>query len=141
MHTIVVALHIIGAGLMLGVVFFALVIVFPKVVDASRVSLLKTVLKFGTLGAIWQTITGLILYFGEADEFKNNPVFWIKMGLFVADGILALLIIDRKIKTAEAQNQSAGRRSQDEINLSGLPLWSLTSLVIILTIIILGVYL
>ncbi len=137
MHNIILALHVVGAGLMLGVVFFALVIVFPKVIDASRAALLKTVLKFGTVGAVWQTITGLILYFGEADEFKNSRIFWLKMVLFVADGILALLIIDRKIKAAEAQNQSA----QDKINLGKLPLWSLASLMIILTVIILGVFL
>ena len=137
MHNIILALHVVGAGLMLGVVFFALVIVFPKVIDASRAALLKTVLKFGTVGAVWQTITGLILYFGEADEFKNSRIFWLKMVLFVADGILALLIIDRKIKAAEMQNQSA----QDKINLGKLPLWSLASLMIILTVIILGVFL
>ena len=134
MHTIILALHIIGAGLMLGVVFFALVIYFKKSLEPSVLAILRTILLFGTIGAIWQVITGLYLFFNERSEFQDSQIFWIKIGLFILDGILALFIIDRKIKTAEA-------RAKGEIILKDVRSWGLLSLMIILSIIILGVYL
>ena len=63
LHTIVLALHVIGAGLMLGTVFFAFIIAFKKVLDPSKLAILKNIFVFGTVGAIWQTVTGIILYF------------------------------------------------------------------------------
>ena len=102
-HTIVLALHIIGAGLMLGVIFCAFIIAFKKTLDASKLSILKNIFVFGTVGAIWQTITGVILYLQEDGEFKDSKIFWAKIGLFVLDGIVAVLIIDRRIKNIEAE--------------------------------------
>ncbi|HLB95375.1 MAG TPA: hypothetical protein VJK26_00525 [Patescibacteria group bacterium] len=134
MHTIALSLHIIGAGLMLGVVFFSLVIAFRKTFDPTRLGIFKTIRTFGTVAAIWQILTGLYLYFGEAEEFRESRIFWFKMGLFVLDGILAVLIIGRQIKRAEAQQKG-------ELNLSQLPYWGLVSLVIIITVIVLGVFL
>lgn len=112
LQTIVLALHVIGSGLMIGVVFFV----------------------FGTVAAIWQTVTGLILYFGEGDEFKDSKIFWIKIGLFILDGIIALLIIDRRIKTIES-------KSKGEVNLQNTFLWNLLSVLIVISIITLGVFL
>ena len=134
LHTIVLALHVIGAGLMLGVVFFAFIIVCKKVLDPSKLLILKNIFIFGTVGAIWQTITGIILYFQEGGEFKDSKIFWVKIGLFVLDGIVALLIIDRRIKIIESESKS-------EANLGKTYLWSLLSLLIIISIIILGVFL
>ena len=133
-HIIVLALHIIGAGLMLGVVFFAFIIALKKTLDPSKLSILKNIYIFGTVGAIWQTITGIILYFQEAGEFRESIIFWTKIGLFLLDGILALLVIDRKIKSIE-------KKSKGEANLGNIYLFALLSLMIIVSIIILGVFL
>lgn len=134
LHTIVLALHVIGAGLMLGTVFFAFIIAFKKVLDPSKLAILKNIFVFGTIGAIWQTATGIILYFQENGEFKDSKMFWVKIGLFILDGIVALLIVDRRIKTVESG-------SKGEANLGKTYLWSLLSLLIIISIIILGVFL
>src|SRR3989344_1481674 len=133
-HTIVLVLHVIGAGLMLGTVFFAFIIALKKVLDPSKLSLLKNIFVFGTIGAIWQTITGIILYFQEKDEFEDSKIFLVKIVLFILDGIVALLIIDRRIKAIEA-------KSKGEINLEKTYLWNLLSLLIIVSVITLGVFL
>lgn len=135
MHTIILALHVIGSGLMLGVVFLSFMIVIKKVIDPTKLSLLKNLYVFGTVGAIWQVITGLILYFQEPDEFKTSNIFWIKMGLFVLDGIIALAIIDRKIKSA------ASAKTKGDVDLMKTYIWNLVSLLIISSIITLGVFL
>jgi len=82
LHIIVLVLHVIGAGLMLGTVFFAFIIALKKVLDPSKLSLLKNIFVFGTIGAIWQTITGIILYFQEKDEFEDSKIFLVKIELF-----------------------------------------------------------
>lgn len=135
MHTILIALHIIGSGIMLGVVFTSLIIVFKKTLSQESIGILKRIRLFGTIGAVWQVITGLILFFQEKGEFIESTIFWVKMGLFVLDGVFAVLIIGSKIKKAEAQAKG------QTLDVSGVPLWAMVSLVIILTIIILGVFL
>lgn len=135
MHTILIALHVIGSGIMLGVVFTSLIIVFKKTLSPESVGILKRIQLFGTVGAIWQTITGLILFFQEKEEFIGSSIFWVKMGLFILDGVLAVLIIGSKIRKAEAQAKG------QTLDVSNVPLWAMTSVVIISTIIILGVFL
>lgn len=134
MHNIVLALHVIGSGLMLGVVLFALLIYFKKSIDPYTLKNLKTIMLIGTVGAIWQLLTGLYLFLVELDEFKDSKIFWIKIILYFIDGILAVFIIDRKIKQVE-------KLAEKETSLNDLVSWGSLSLMIILSIIILGVYL
>lgn len=133
-HTIVLALHVIGAGLMLGVVFFAFLIALKKTLDPSKLSVLKNIYVFGTVAAIWQAVTGVILYFQEDGAFRDSKIFWLKIGLFIFDGIIAMLVIDRKIKMVESE-------SKGEVDLKNTYLWNLLSLLIIISIITLGVFL
>lgn len=132
-HTIVLVLHITGAGLMIGVIFCAFIIALKKTIDASKLSVLKYIFAFGTVGAIWQTVTGVILYLQEDGEFRDSKIFWAKIGLFVLDGIIALLIIDRRIKNTKAETKGS-------INLGKTYLWILLSLLIIISIVTLGVF-
>lgn len=134
LHTIVMVLHVIGAGLMFGVVFFAFLIVLEKNLDQSRLAVLKKIYVYGTVAAIWQAVTGVILYFQEDGEFKDSKIFWVKIGLFLLDGIVAVGIIDRKIKMIESQ-------SKGNVDLKNTYLWNLFSLLIIISIITLGVFL
>lgn len=133
-HTIVLALHVIGASMMFGVVLFAFVVTFKKTLDPSKLSVLKNFYLFGTVGAIWQVATGVILYLQEGGEFAESKLFWTKIGLFVLDGIVAVLVIDRKVKQADQE-------SKGEVSLGSTNYWALFSLLIIITIIILGVFL
>ena len=74
------------------------------------------------------------MYFQEKDEFEDSKIFLVKIVLFILDGIVALLIIDRRIKAIEA-------KSKGEINLEKTYLWNLLSLLIIVSVITLGVFL
>lgn len=134
LHTFVLALHVIGAGLMLGVVFFAFLIVLKRNLDPSKLSILKNIYVFGTVAAIWQTVTGVILYLQEDGEFRDSKIFWVKIGLFLLDGIIAVGIVDRKIKMIESG-------SKGNVDLKNTYLWNLFSLLIIISIITLGVFL
>ena len=134
LHIIVLSLHVVGAGIMLGVVFFAFLTALKKTLDQSQLAVLKNFYIFGTVGAIWQIITGIILYLQEDGEFKDSKIFWTKIGLFVLDGIVAVLVVDRKIKSVEAG-------SKGEIDFGNTYLWTLLSLLIIISIITLGVFL
>ena len=61
-------------------------------------------------------------------------MFWIKIGLFALDGIIALLIVDRRIKLIES-------KSKGDVDLGSTYLWTLLSVLIISSIITLGVFL
>ncbi len=134
LHTIVLALHVIGAGLMFGVVFFAFLLVLEKNLDSVKLSVLKKIYVFGTAAAIWQLVTGIALYFQGDGEFVDSKIFWLKIGLFLLDGVIAVGIIDRKIKTIESG-------SKGNVDFKNTYLWNLFSLLVVLTIITLGVFL
>lgn len=134
LQTIVLTLHVIGAGLMLGVVFFAFLIVLEKNLDSVKLSVLKKIYIFGTVAAIWQLITGVILYFLDDGEFRDSKMFWLKIGLFLLDGIVAVGIVDRKIKTVES-------KSKGNVDFQKTYLWNLFSLLIVISIITIGVFL
>lgn len=132
MHILLVILHIVGAGVLVGVVVFSLII-SRKALSPELQKIAVMMRNLGTAGAAWQLVTGLVLYFEEPEEFRESAIFWVKIGLFVLDGLVAVLIIDRKIKSASQQGQPA--------SIPGLPLWALVNLVILLSIIVLGVLL
>lgn len=114
--------------------FFAFLIVLEKKLDSVKLSVLKKIYVFGTAAAIWQAVTGVILYLQEDGEFKDRKIFWLKVGLFLLDGIVAVGVIDRKIKMIEP-------KSRGNVNLNKTYLWNLFSLLIVISIITLGVFL
>lgn len=106
MHQLFLILHIIGAGVIIGVVVFSVLLNIKEGVSQERLRIFQMVRLTGTVAAGWLLVTGLVLYFQEADELKGNVLFWIKIGLFVLDGIVAVLIIDRKIKRTPVPNMT-----------------------------------
>lgn len=104
MHLLFLILHIIGAGVIIGVVVFSILLNIKEGVSVERLKIFQMVRLTGTIAAGWLLATGLVLYFQEAEELKSNILFWAKMGLFVLDGIIAVLIIDRKVKKAPVPN-------------------------------------
>src|SRR3972149_7792733 len=104
MHMLFVILHIIGAGVLIGVVIFSVLLNIKEGISEERLKIFQMVRTTGTFAAAWLLATGLVLYFQEAEELKNNVLFWAKMGLFVVDGLIAVLIIDRKLKKSSVRN-------------------------------------
>ena len=123
MHTLFLILHIIGAGVIIGVVVFSILLNIKEGVSQERLKIFQMVRLVGTIAAGWLLATGLVLYFQEAEELKGNILFWIKMGLFVLDGIIAVLIIDQKIKKAPVPN---------------LTVWVIINAIVLFAIVVLG---
>ena len=127
-------LHVIGSGLLVGVVVFSIILNIQNVVTQERLKIFQLIRDTGTYAAILQLVTGLVLYFQEPGEYNESTYFWIKIGLFVLDGIIAVIIIDRKTKNALAT------KTGETAPTSRMTIWLLANLVIIISIIALGVY-
>ncbi len=133
MHLLFLILHILGAGVLIGVVVFSVLLNIQGALTSERLKIFQTIRNTGTYAAVVMVITGLVLYFQEPEEFKDNILFWVKIGLFVLDGIIAVLIIDRKVKNAIADQTGKSKST------SNMTIWVLVNLVIIFTIVALGV--
>ena len=123
MHALFLILHIVGAGVIIGVVVFSVLLNIKEGVSQERLKIFQMMRLTGTIAAGWLLATGLVLYFQEAEELKGNILFWIKMGLFVLDGIIAVLIIDQKIKKAPVPN---------------LTVWAVINAIVLFAIVVLG---
>lgn len=110
LHDVVLLLHILGTGVVVGVIFFSLVLAFKKPLDSNKLSILKLVRGYGTAGVSWMFLTGVILVYIENQDGNNllsSEIFWVKMALIIADGILAYLVINRKISQLESGSTAA----------------------------------
>lgn len=107
MHEILLILHIIGAGVLVGMIAVALMIIFSKTVIVDRWKLFGMFGRLGMIAAGWQLLTGIGLYLLEPDNFKSSTLFWVKIGLFVLDGIIATQIVDRRVRSVSTNKESA----------------------------------
>lgn len=135
METLFLTLHIIGAGIFIGIVVFSFLLTVLKPFTQDRLRVILAIRSVGIYTAVLMILSGIFLYFQSPDEFETNPLFWIKMGLFIFDGLFAILYVDRKINNKLSP--------QDNKQLSSRP-WMLLiaiNLVAIFTIVTLGVIL
>lgn len=132
LHTIFLILHVLGAGLLVGVVFFSLVLSIKKPLDIARLKIIKYVGNFGVYAAVWLLLTGAVLFWNEHQEFQAKRLFWIKMVLFVVDGIIAERLIRTKVESAIASN------NPESVSKS-LPVWTYASALVIILIVSFGV--
>lgn len=110
METTLIVLHVIGACLVLGVVVVAALIVFKKEFGPASLAVLRQFRWLGPVGSAAQFITGAALYWQNRDTLSHSTTFWIKIGLYVAEGLLASLVIDAKLKRTQAPDQVAAVR-------------------------------
>lgn len=130
MTELILILHVLGAGLIIGIIFFSVILTFRPHLPPEKLSMLRWIGRFGMAASIWQLLTGIYLTSTEWSEFRDSRLFWVKMGLYVLEGIIAGLLIERRVKHASQENTGRG------FGLTFL-LWS----VIILGIVIIGVLL
>lgn len=113
LHLFVLILHVLGAGLVLGIVILSVAAVIKPPMTPRALDRLEFIGRFGLWGSAWQFLTGAILFLQERGEFNHNPVFWTKIGLYVVEGILASQLLQRQARTttmalANGQTVTAG---------------------------------
>ena len=97
LHIPLVILHVFGAAIIFGGIFLAFLVFVKKSFSTETINLFKLTNAVVTTAVVSQSITGILLVIPEYKEFLNNWLFWTKMAIFILDGILGVLIIDRKI--------------------------------------------
>lgn len=106
-HLITLILHMLGAGLTLGIVLLSLFAVIRPPVTTTAIEHLKFAGKFGMGASAWQFISGLMLVMPEWNEFRGNTLFWTKILIYTLDGFLASMLLAKQAKRA-AQNVATG---------------------------------
>lgn len=133
-HTIILTLHILGSGIIIGGVFASLLILINERISKDNFEHLKFLWKFLTPTIGIQIISGIYLAASEWDKFGKNPLFWLKMGIFVIDGFFGGKILGDRIKGTTVSNSK-------EIEIPGSHRLVWISFLIFLTVITLGVFL
>lgn len=134
MTIFILILHILGSATLFGIVLISIILVFRQgPLKPEHLHLLGLSKIIGPIAAGVQLLTGLYLYYQNPEEFRHNTLFWVKIALFVVDGLVAVLLVDREVRmlTARGGGPLRGR----------LPFFILANLVILLTIIAIGVIL
>lgn len=135
MHLVVLVLHVLGAAVLSAVVISGIFLAFSGPVSTEKLAIFKPLRIMGPISAGWTLLTGLYLYFSEADKFHNNKLFWAKIGLFVFDGIIAIFFVDRKIALSETT------KDPKIIAKHKVGTWVIANLLILTSIITIGVIL
>lgn len=108
-HTLVLILHVLGAGVIIGIVFFSLVVALhPRVWSAMALDRLHFVGKFGIWASMWMFVTGLVLAFQDWDTLRTSWVFWGKMATYIVEGTFAGLLITHTVMRARAELRPRG---------------------------------
>lgn len=102
MHTILLFLHVLGAGVVVGIVVISFFSVL-RPLSATMLDRIGYIGKFGMWASVWQLATGIGLYALEPEEFNSNRLFWVKLALYVIEGTLAATLLVRKSREAGAQ--------------------------------------
>ena len=128
-------LHVIGAGILIGIVFLSLVIAAKPNLQAEDIKWLKYIRSYGIYAAFLLLISGIYLAIDHWDHVAKNPLFWSKMALFLIDGFIAERIIAQKMNRVLASNNI------DEDARRGLPLWTKVSALVIFSIVTIALFL
>ncbi len=136
LHLFVLILHVLGAGLLLGIVMLSVLAVIKPPMSSQALDRLAFVGRFGMWGSAWQFLTGAVLFLQERGEFIDSPLFWTKMGLYVVEGTLASQLLQRQARTT-----TIALANGQTVTAAGLraALWIHASLIV--AIAILGVWL
>lgn len=124
--------HLLGVGVLVGVVFASLYYVL-KLTSIEQLKDFITLRRIGSAGAAVAILAGVVMAWKWADQLRNDPVFLTKIGLVLADGLIAEFGFIRILKGAVAQNNTANIKNR-------LLPWAILSVLIIVAIISISVY-
>lgn len=133
MNIIILNLHILGAGFLLAVLTFAILLLVKKPFSSERVSSIRTVINMGAWAIIWMITTGAFLFSDRPQNFVSSILFWVKIGLFIVDLIVGLILVNRKLKVIERASGS------QIISSKSLVIWTSFNIIVTLIIIALSI--
>lgn len=134
LHIPLVILHVFGAAIIFGGIFLAFLVLIKKSFSPETINLFKLTNRVVMVAVISQVITGILLVIPEYQEFLESWLFWAKMAIFILDGVLAVLIVDRKIARQKTEQDTL--KAYESV--TG---WRFLNLLFIAAIIVLGVIL
>jgi len=105
MHLFVLILHVIGAGIFVGAVAVAAYVTFRSPLYSDRIQLLKPLQIIVPLATYAQLATGTYLFITNLEHFVYSELFWLKMILYAADGLLATFILKKRVEADLAQEE------------------------------------
>lgn len=106
LHTIILILHVIGAGILIGMAFFSILLVIPRDWSAEKLSRIKFIGRFGGIVSVWQLLTGVYLASSDWDMLHADWLFWTKITVYCIEGTMASLLVGRKLKNSQANASS-----------------------------------
>lgn len=126
----ILLLHILGAGVLIGVVFFSLALTIRQPLTPEKLKMLAFIGSFGKWAAGWQLLTGLGLLYYNWSDVKSLTILWVKLGLFVLVGLISTQVIKTKVQVA--------LRDNDQTAAASLPLWAWVMVLIVVAMVTIG---
>ena len=105
MHLFVLILHVVGAGIFVGAITVAAYVTFRNPLYSARIQLLKPLQVIVPFATYAQLVTGTYLFLTNLEHFVYSELFWLKMILYAADGLLATFILKKRVETDLAQGE------------------------------------
>lgn len=131
-HVILLTLHLLGVGILVGVVFVSLYFV-TKAQSVDQLRSFIALRRIGSLGTAVAIAAGIALAWQWASFLLQSPLFLTKLGLVLADGLIAQFGFLPALKGALARNDTNG------IKAKLLP-WAIVSVAIIIAIVAISVF-
>jgi hypothetical protein len=99
-HRLVLLTHLLGAAVVLGIVFFSLALVVGKPLEEVRLKAVQLIRRYGIYAMGVTVLSGLYLAYEDWAVLKNDRLFWAKMGLIIVDYLVAVRLMNAKIEAA-----------------------------------------
>ncbi|QQG49621.1 MAG: hypothetical protein HZB70_02350 [Candidatus Berkelbacteria bacterium] len=106
-HRLVLLIHLFGAAVVLGIVFFSLALALGKPLDETRLKAIQIIRRFGVYAMGVTVLAGLYLAFEDWAELKGDKLFWAKLVLIALDYFVAVRLINAKVEAALTGNGNA----------------------------------
>ena len=105
MHLFVLILHVIGAGIFVGSITIAAYVTFRSPLYSARIQMLKPLQVIVPFATYAQLATGTYLFLTNLEHFVYSELFWLKMILYAADGLIATFILRKRVEADLAQGE------------------------------------
>lgn len=133
MDVFLLTLHLLGVGVLIGVVVITFFIGLSKEFSReSTVSFIK-LRRIGSGGAALAILSGLLMAVPYYEGLLRSSLFLTKLALVFSDGLISQLIILPKLKEVLQSHRYAEAPK-------AVAFWSLVSLVIVITIVAISVF-
>ncbi|CAN5118990.1 hypothetical protein BH09PAT2_BH09PAT2_09780 [soil metagenome] len=131
-HIIVLILHVIGATIIIGSSFVSLFVLIENKISKNNLLLIERMWRVVGPSLGIQLLTGVYLGISEWDEIGKNPLFWIKIMLYLVSGAIGNLVLKKRIHAGAVEKKEI-------VTLGGIKPWAIASFLIFVLIAICGV--